>query len=59
MLVNLNVNGTTRTIEVDTRVTLLDALREHLALTGAKRAATRGNVAPAPCWSTDSVYCPA
>jgi xanthine dehydrogenase YagT iron-sulfur-binding subunit len=40
--VNLTVNGRPRTIAVEPRTTLLDALREELALTGTKRACDRG-----------------
>jgi xanthine dehydrogenase YagT iron-sulfur-binding subunit len=40
--VNLTVNGLARTIKVEPRMTLLDALREKLALTGAKKACDRG-----------------
>jgi xanthine dehydrogenase YagT iron-sulfur-binding subunit len=40
--VNLTVNGRARTITVEPRMTLLDALREKLALTGAKKACDRG-----------------
>jgi xanthine dehydrogenase YagT iron-sulfur-binding subunit len=39
---NLTVNGLARTIKVEPRMTLLDALREKLALTGAKKACDRG-----------------
>lgn len=49
--VTLNVNGARREIEVDNRTTLLDALREHLDLTGTKRVVTMANVEPAPSWS--------
>jgi xanthine dehydrogenase YagT iron-sulfur-binding subunit len=39
----LTVNGVTRTIELDDpRVTLLDLLRERLALTGTKKGCDRG-----------------
>jgi xanthine dehydrogenase YagT iron-sulfur-binding subunit len=38
--VNLTVNGQARTITVEPRMTLLDALRENLALTGTKKACT-------------------
>ena len=38
----LRVNGVAETIRVDTRVTLLDALREHLALTGTKKGCDHG-----------------
>jgi xanthine dehydrogenase YagT iron-sulfur-binding subunit len=40
--VSLTVNGQTHTITVEPRVTLLDALREDLALTGTKKACDRG-----------------
>ena len=42
MLVRLTVNGVRRRVEVDTRTTLLDALREHLALTGTKKGCDQG-----------------
>ncbi|MCF1480776.1 MULTISPECIES: aldehyde dehydrogenase iron-sulfur subunit PaoA [Rhizobium/Agrobacterium group] len=38
----LNVNGARREIEVDNRTTLLDALREHLDLTGTKKGCDHG-----------------
>ncbi|MGZ5148375.1 MAG: (2Fe-2S)-binding protein [Burkholderiales bacterium] len=40
--VTLNINGKAQTAELDTRVTLLDALRDHFDLTGAKRVCDRG-----------------
>jgi xanthine dehydrogenase YagT iron-sulfur-binding subunit len=40
--VSLRVNGTDRAAELDTRTTLLDALREHLHLTGAKKGCDHG-----------------
>ena len=40
--VNLTVNCQSRTIALEPRTTLLDALREKLALTGTKRACDRG-----------------
>ncbi len=40
--VALTVNGTTRTLELDTRTSLLDALREHLGLTGTKKGCDHG-----------------
>jgi xanthine dehydrogenase YagT iron-sulfur-binding subunit len=33
---SLNVSGSAWRLRLDTRVTLLDALREHLGMTGAK-----------------------
>ncbi|UOG73391.1 2Fe-2S iron-sulfur cluster-binding protein [Hymenobacter tibetensis] len=38
----LKVNGTVRTIQVEPRVTLLDALRENLHLTGTKKGCDHG-----------------
>jgi xanthine dehydrogenase YagT iron-sulfur-binding subunit len=38
----LTINGERHEIEVDTRVTLLDLLREHLHLTGAKKGCDHG-----------------
>jgi xanthine dehydrogenase YagT iron-sulfur-binding subunit len=40
--VSLRVNGTQHEIDVDTRTTVLDILREHLGLTGAKKGCDRG-----------------
>jgi xanthine dehydrogenase YagT iron-sulfur-binding subunit len=40
--VALRVNGTTRALELDSRVVLLDALRERLALTGTKKGCDQG-----------------
>ena len=40
--VSLNVNGEVRKLELDTRTTLLDALREHLHLTGTKKGCDHG-----------------
>ena len=36
------VNGEPRSLEVDTRTTLLDALRDHLHLTGSKKGCDHG-----------------
>jgi len=40
--VSLRVNGTVRQIEVDTRATLLDTLREQLSLFGTKKGCDHG-----------------
>ncbi|HEX8492567.1 MAG TPA: 2Fe-2S iron-sulfur cluster-binding protein [Pyrinomonadaceae bacterium] len=40
--VTLKVNGATRTLELDSRVVLLDALRERLELTGTKKGCDQG-----------------
>ncbi|RZL64672.1 MAG: aldehyde dehydrogenase iron-sulfur subunit [Variovorax sp.] len=42
MAVTLKVNGQTRRLSLDTRTTLLDALREHLHLTGTKKGCDHG-----------------
>jgi len=38
----LNVNGKSYPLKLDTRTTLLDALREHLQLTGSKKGCDHG-----------------
>jgi xanthine dehydrogenase YagT iron-sulfur-binding subunit len=40
--VTINVNGKPRALDVDTRATLLDALREHLQLSGTKKGCDHG-----------------
>lgn len=40
--IKLNINGKTHNVELEPRVTLLDALRNHLDLTGAKKVCDRG-----------------
>jgi xanthine dehydrogenase YagT iron-sulfur-binding subunit len=40
--VTFEVNGMTRELTLDPRVTLLDALRDHLRLTGTKKGCDRG-----------------
>ena len=40
--VQLTVNGQPRKLSVDSRTTLLDALREHLHLTGSKKGCDHG-----------------
>lgn len=42
MKVSLDVNGRRHSLELDTRTTLLDALREHLHLTGTKKGCDHG-----------------
>lgn len=42
MPVTLTVNGTPRALDLDVRTTLLDALREHLELTGTKKGCDHG-----------------
>src|SRR5919204_1837979 len=38
----IEVNGRSHPVDIEPRTTLLDVLREHLDLTGAKRACDRG-----------------
>jgi xanthine dehydrogenase YagT iron-sulfur-binding subunit len=40
--VRLQINGQVHELELEPRVTLLDALRDHLQMTGAKRVCDRG-----------------
>ncbi|MET9665020.1 (2Fe-2S)-binding protein [Streptomyces sp. NPDC006475] len=40
--VTLNINGDAYRLRFDSRVTLLDALRDHLVLTGAKKGCDQG-----------------
>jgi xanthine dehydrogenase YagT iron-sulfur-binding subunit len=40
--VTLTINGDKQTLTLDTRTTLLDALREHLGLTGSKKGCDHG-----------------
>jgi xanthine dehydrogenase YagT iron-sulfur-binding subunit len=42
IVVSMTVNGRARTIMVEPRMTLLEALREELALTGTKKGCDRG-----------------
>lgn len=43
-IVTLHVNGTDYTLALDTRTTLLDALRDHLGLKGSQEGLRRGRV---------------
>ncbi len=42
MQTTITVNGEARSLDLDPRTTLLDALREHLKLTGAKKGCDHG-----------------
>jgi xanthine dehydrogenase YagT iron-sulfur-binding subunit len=40
--ITLQINGTAHTLQIEPRVSLLDALREYLGLTGAKKGCNQG-----------------
>ena len=42
MRTDLRINGETRTLDADSRTSLLDALRDHLRLTGSKKGCDHG-----------------
>ena len=42
LAVTISINGKSKTLEIDPRTTLLDALRENLQLTGTKKGCDRG-----------------
>ncbi len=41
-MIELNINGQLKTLKIEPRVTLLDALRENLGLTGSKKGCDHG-----------------
>ena len=47
--VTLLTNDEEHSLELDTRTSLLDLLREHLGLAGTRKAVTMGSAARAAC----------
>src|SRR6266550_905184 len=46
----LTVNGEPRPLRIEPRVSLLDALREHLGLTGSKKGCDQGTCGACTVW---------
>ena len=49
----MNINGSPRVVELEPRVSLLDALRNHLALTGTKKGCDQGTCGACTVWMDD------
>src|SRR3954453_17040793 len=47
---SLTVNGESRALDLEPRVSLLDALREHLDLTGSKKGCDQGTCGSCTVW---------
>jgi xanthine dehydrogenase YagT iron-sulfur-binding subunit len=46
----LNINGSPRVVDLEPRVSLLDALRDHLALAGTKKGCDQGTCGACTVW---------
>src|SRR5262245_49318340 len=49
--VGLSINGDTYAVDLEPRVSLLDALRDHLDLTGTKKGCDQGTCGACTVWS--------